>query len=232
MASFFKTFFASLLGFIVGSLLLVFIGVAIIVGIAVGFSEPKAVMVHANSILKIDLNGPIEERAIQHGANFSLLGGVESDKSLGLLEFKKILKVAKSDKDIKAIYLNVQMPQAGWATLQSLRAAILDFKTSGKTIYAYGEVMSQKGYYIASVADKVYLTPQGYIEFAGLSVNITFLKGALDKLGIEPQIFYCGKFKSATEPLRATKMSEPNKIQTTAFMQTIYNSFMGEIASS
>lgn len=232
MASFFKTFFASLLGFIVGSLLLVFIGVAIIVGIAVGFSEPKAVMVHANSILKIDLNGPIEERAIQHGANFSLLGGVESDKSLGLLELKKILKVSKSDKDIKAIYLNVQMPQAGWATLQSLRAALLDFKTSGKTIYAYGEVMSQKGYYIASVADKVYLTPQGYIEFAGLSVNITFLKGALDKLGIEPQIFYCGKFKSATEPLRATKMSEPNKIQTTAFMQTIYNSFMGEIASS
>ncbi len=95
MASFFKTFFASLLGFIVGSLLLVFIGVAIIIGIAVGFSEPKAVMVHANSILKIDLNGPIEERAIQHGANFSLLGGVESDKSLGLLELKKILKVAK-----------------------------------------------------------------------------------------------------------------------------------------
>ena len=145
MASFFKTFFASLLGFIVGSVLLVFIGIAIVVGIAVGFSEPKQIQLHANSILTIDLNGPIEERSIQHGANFSLLGGIEADKSLGLLELKKILKTAKNDKDVKAVYLKVQMPQAGWATLQSLRAAIVDFKSSGKTVYAYGEVMSQKG---------------------------------------------------------------------------------------
>lgn len=221
-----------MLGFIVGSILLVFIGFTLIIAIAVGFSEPRQVVLHANTVLTLDLNGPIEERALQHGANFSLLGGVQSDKSLGLHEIKKILRLAKYDKDIKVLYLNVQMPQAGWATLQSLRTALLDFKSSGKTIYAYGEVMSQKGYYVASVADKVFLTPQGYVEFAGLSVNITFLKGALDKLGIEPQIFYCGKFKSATEPLRTTKMSEPNKVQTSAFMQTIYQSFMHEIAGT
>src|SRR5690606_39285716 len=101
--------------------------------------------------------------------------------------------------------------------------AILDFKKSGKFVVAYGDGISQKAYYVASAADEVYINPLGGVELKGLSTNIMFLKGLLDKLEVEPQIFYCGKFKSATEPLRAYKMSEENRTQIAAYQRDFWS---------
>ena len=151
---------------------------------------------------------------------------------MGLKEIIENIRKAKSDKKIVGIYLDARYVQAGWATLEAVRKELNDFKTSKKFIVAYGEMMTQKSYYLASVADKVYLNPKGLMELAGLSMNITFFKGTLDKLGIEPQIFYCGKFKSATEPLRLTKMSDANRLQTTEFITEFYNHFMQNIATN
>src|SRR5690606_16046736 len=101
---------------------------------------------------------------------------------------------------------------------------------SGKFVYAYGEGISQQAYYLASTADKIFLHPQGGLDFAGFATTIMYVKGTLEKLEIQPQIFYNGKFKSATEPLRETKMTEANRIQTTAFLNELYSNFLQKVS--
>jgi protease-4 len=113
-----------------------------------------------------------------------------------------------------------------------LRKAVLDFKNSGKFVIAHVEVISQKGYYIGSAADELYCNPQGGVDWSGFSTNLFFLKGMLDKLEIQPQIFYAGKFKSATEPLRETKMTESNKLQTGVWLGELYTHFLHAAAMS
>ncbi|MBS1656219.1 MAG: signal peptide peptidase SppA, partial [Bacteroidetes bacterium] len=114
----------------------------------------------------------------------------------------------------------------GSASSEEIRNALLDFKQSKKFIIAQGDVLSQKAYYIADVADKLYANPSGFVEWSGFSVDYAFLKGTLDKLEIEPQIFYAGKFKSATEPFRTDKMTDANKLQTTVWLNDLYNNFL------
>jgi protease-4 len=114
----------------------------------------------------------------------------------------------------------------GFATSEELRQAVLDFKQSKKFVIANGEVFTQKDYYVASAADKIYCNPIGGIDWGGFSVKLSFLKGLLDKLQIEPEVFYAGKFKSATEPFRFTQMSEPNRLQTTVWLGDLYSNFL------
>jgi protease-4 len=141
-----------------------------------------------------------------------------------------MIQHAKSDSAIKGIYIACSNNANGYAASEELRKAIVDFKRSKKFVLAYGETISQKGYYIGSAANKIYCHPQGGLEFDGFSSNMMYLKGLLDKLEIQPQIFYAGKFKSATEPLRATQMSDANRLQTSVWMGDLYAQFLQAIA--
>ena len=118
------------------------------------------------------------------------------------------------------------MFSAGMASLKEIRTALEDFKSSGKFIYAYGDVMSQGAYYLASVSDKIAINPVGILEFRGLSANKMYLKNTLDKLGIEMQIFSVGKFKSAIEIFKNTKMSEEDRLQTKTFINSMYQDLL------
>jgi protease-4 len=144
----------------------------------------------------------------------------------GLYDVVRLIHKAKNDKDIKGIYVIANNNPNGFASSEEIRNALLDFKTSKKFVIAHGDVMAQKAYHVADVADKVYLNPTGDLEWVGFNVDYVFLKGALDKLEIQPQIFYAGKFKSATEPFRTDKMTPENKLQTTVWLNDLYNHFL------
>jgi protease-4 len=122
--------------------------------------------------------------------------------------------------------------QAGMATIEEIRGALVNFKKSGKFIIAYSEVYTQGAYYLASVADKVYLNPEGLLEFKGFSSQISFYKGALDKLDIEAQVIKVGTYKSAVEPFILDKMSDPNRLQVNSFLGSLYDHFLEKISES
>jgi len=143
-----------------------------------------------------------------------------------------MLKHAKNDSAIKGIYIQCSNNPNGYAASEELRKAVVDFKQSKKFVIAYGETITQKGYYIGSAADKIYCHPQGGLEWSGFSSNMLYLKGMLDKLEIQPQIFYAGKFKSATEPLRATEMTEANRLQTSVWLGDLYTHFLKDVAET
>ena len=232
MRDFFKYVFATVVGLIISTLLLTFVFIAIIVGIVSSASDDKIVDVKNNSVLYIDLDQQITERTPENSlAGVPILGDSEQ-KSIGFYDFIKALKAAKTDEKIKCVYINVSAPNAGMATMLEVRNALIDFKKSKKPVIAYSEIYSQGAYYLASAADKVYLNPQGALEFKGFSSELMFFKGTLDKLGIEAQIIRVGNYKSAVEPFTNTKMSDYNKKQVSAYLDGLYQTFLNGIAET
>ncbi len=232
MKEFFRSFFASLLAFFVFCVLLFFI-IAGIVGAISGQFEEKATVVSENSVLRLNLNYDIQEQT-QSGlpAGLGLLG-FNADRGIGLNDILSAVKKAEKDEKIKGIYLELGLNSNSYATLQEIRDALEDFKkNSGKFVVAYGEVVSQSSFYLGSVADKIYLNPAGAIDFKGLSAQLSFYKGTLDKLGVKTQIFYDGKFKSATEPYRMEKMSDENRLQLEEFLNGLFDENLKEINES
>ena len=150
----------------------------------------------------------------------------KNGKQPSLSELIGLLHYAKKDSSIKGIYIKCAENPNGYAATEEIRKALIDFKKSNKFIVAYAETISQKGYMMANVADQIYTHPQGGMEWAGFNYETIFFKGLIDKLEIEPQIFYAGKFKSATEPFRYAQMSEANKLQTGIWLNSIYNNFI------
>ena len=138
----------------------------------------------------------------------------------------RLLHRAKTDKNIAGIYIIANNNANGFAASEEIRNALKDFKTSGKFILAYGDMITQKAYGVANIADKIYISPQGFMEWNGFSVEYLFLQGTLQKLEIEPQIFYAGKYKSATEPLRSDRMTPANREQTSVWLNDLYNDFL------
>jgi protease IV len=220
MRSFFKTFFAALLALVVFSLLIFFF-LAAVVGNLTTSGKPS---VEAKSVLVIDLGQHYSEQ-VQKNA-FGALTGDEEKNVPGLYDVIRLLEKAKTDADIAGIYIQCNPNSNGFAASDEIRNALLDFKSSKKFVFAFGDVLTQKAYHIANTADKIYISPQGYMEWNGFSVSLAFLKGTLDKLDIQPQIFYAGKFKSATEPLRATEMTPENELQTSVWLGDLYNHFL------
>jgi protease-4 len=220
MKSFFKTFFAALLALIIFS----FLGFFILIGIAAAFSTDEKVVVAQNSVLVIDAS----ETFLEQSKNdpFSELMNKKNGKQPSLSELIGLLNYAKKDSSIKGIYIKCAENPNGYAATEEIRKALIDFKKSNKFIVAYAETISQKGYMMANVADQIYTHPQGGMEWSGFNYETMFLKGLIDKLEIEPQIFYAGKFKSATEPFRYTQMSEANKLQTGIWLNSIYSNFI------
>lgn len=225
MKSFLKMFLAALLAMVAFTILVFFV-LAGIIGSAVSTTEK--VSLAPNSLLVIDLSQPLME---QKNINpFNVLLQHDRLETNGLHDVITLIGKAATDDQVKGIYLKINDDPNGFATNEALRKALLDFKRSKKFIYAYGDVVSQKAYYVATAADKIFLNPQGMLDFSGFSMQMMFLKGTLDKLEIEPQIFYDGKFKSATEPLRTTQMTEANRIQTKAFLGDLYNHFLAGVS--
>ena len=227
-----RQFLKYVLATIVGLLLFSFVGFLILIGIGAAFSSSDSKpSVSANSVLKIDLDKPIEERSTENP--FDGFGPIRgTGDAIGLVELKQTLKDAKEDDNIKGIYLQTESPMAGWASLEEVRNALIDFKQSKKFVYAYAEGMTEKGYYLASVADKIYLNPAGELEWNGLNAELSFFKGTLDKLGLKPEIFKVGEFKSAVEPFVRENMSDPNRLQVTSFLNSINDHMLVRVAQS
>ncbi|TAJ15080.1 signal peptide peptidase SppA [Marinilabiliaceae bacterium JC017] len=224
MSNFFKYFFATILGVIVSTLLMVFILVGIIA------SGDKEVKIDENSILVLELNRPIVERVVEDPFEeaFASLSGKPTPE--GLNRILKNIDKAKKDPKIVGIYLESGRLNAGYATIEEIRNALIDFKESGKFIYSFAPIYSQKAYYLATAADKIYLNPSGMLEFKGLFAQRTFFKGTLDKIGVEMQIFKHGKFKSAVEPFIREEMSEPARLQTETYINSMWHHLVAKIA--
>ena len=225
-------FLKYVLATVVGLVLFSFVGFLLLLGVGAALSSSDSkTIVSANSVLKLDLDEPIEERSSENP--FSNFGPIKtSGDAIGLIELKRTLKEAKEDDNIQGIYLQTESPVAGWASLEEIRNALIGFKQSKKFIYAYAEGMTEKGYYLASVADKIYLNPAGELEWNGLNAELSFYKGTLDKLGVKPEIFRVGEFKSAIEPFIRENMSEPNKLQVTSFLNSINDHMLVRVAQS
>lgn len=225
MKSFFKIVFASLLSLIIFSL----IGLFIIIGIAATLSSEEPKQVSSNSVLVLDLAESFPEQTKSDA--FTELISKKKGKVPSLSTLVNLIQFAAKDSSIKGIYIKCQQNPNGYAASEEIRTALLDFKKSKKFIIAYGETITQKGYWIANVADQIYTHPQGGLEWNGFSYESMFLKGLLDKLEIQPQVFYAGKFKSATEPFRYTEMSPANKLQTSIWLNSVYNNFIQGVSN-
>lgn len=232
MRQFFKFLFASMLGFVLGSILLIFILVGMISAAVSSLDDEKVTEVKSNTVLFLDFKKPIVDRASKNPFENLSFNSFDTEGSTGLNTILDNVRKAKADKNIKGIYLELSTINTGIATVEEIRNALLDFKKSGKTIISYSEVYTQKSYYLASVADKIYMNPQGAMELKGLGAEIMFYKGLLDKIEVETQVIRHGRFKSAVEPFILEKMSNDNRLQTRGFMQNIWNFMLGNIAAS
>ena len=228
MKQFLKFVLATIVGIILTTVILFFV----IVGIVSVATSDKTVDVGSNSILRISFNAPVAERTPNNPLAALAFLGFDSDKAPGLNDILANIKKAKTDGNIRGIFLDESNITPGEATSEEIRNALLNFKKSGKFIIAYSEYYTQGFYYLASVADKVYVNPHGGFEFKGFNSQVTFLKGTLDKLGIEAQIIKVGTFKSAVEPLFLTKMSDANQLQVTSYLGSLYDHFLTEISIS
>jgi len=227
MKQFFKFMFASMLGTVLVLIILFIISLGIVAGIVAATSSDE-VVIDKNTILVFKMDKPVADRS----PKMPVFGMFGTEKYLGLTDILKNLKKAKTDKNVPGIYLDLSSVQASMATVEEIREGLLDFKKSGKFIWAYSEGYDQKAYYLASTADKIYLTPQGMVFFTGLSTNMMFLKGTLEKLDIKVQVIRHGKFKAATEPLFLDKMSPENRKQTTELITDLWDTMIAGISES
>ncbi len=231
MKEFFKFMFASMLGFFLTSVVIFFIFIGFIVSLAT-FSTSEKVSVDKNSVLRLELTSEIVEREGRNPFESIDFSTGRPSSAIGLNTLLKTIENAKEDKNISGIFLNVTHLQAGYSTIEDIRRALKDFQESGKFIIAYSEAYMQNAYYLASVADKVYLNPKGAIAFSGINAEIMFFKNMLDKLGIEPQIIRYGEYKSAGEPFFLEKMSEENREQILHYVNSIWNNVLKDIGDS
>ncbi len=225
MKSFFKIFFASLLAIIIFCLLAVFI----IVWVAGSALQPGKPDLGSKGVLVLDLTTAFNEQGQDNPINSFVSKAAYTP---GLYDVVRILHYARYDSTIKGLYIKADDNNNGLAASEEILRAVQDFKGSKKFVIAYGETMSERAYYIASAADKVYCHPAGGLEWDGYAATLYFVKTLLDRLEIQPEIFYAGKFKSATEPFRATQMTEPNRLQTSVWLGDLYNQLLQQISAS
>ncbi len=230
MYKFFKLLFTSIFTAIVTAIVL--LAFLIITFASILSIDSKPVNIKDNTILVLDLNRTIIDRVKDPMIN-SLLNEISNNQSeIGLNSILEGIDKAVKDKKIKGIYLKCGMPNTGYATLTEIRNALENFKKNGKFIYAYSSDYTQKGYFVSSVANKVFMPPKGTLVFKGLNVENMYFTGALEKLGIEMQIFKCGKYKSAVEPFFRKNMSEAAKEQALTFSTSIWNYVLSKIGES
>jgi len=227
---FFKYVLASLLALILFCVIGVLFMFGVVGSVVSSGEETKALV--GKHVLELKLNRPIQDQAEESPLSALDIPGLTDNLPIGLNQVLKVISSAKEDANIQGIYLNIDGFAAGAATLTEIRNALEDFKSSGKKVFAYAEVFSQKAYYLASVADHISLHPEGGMELKGLATQIMFYKDFMKKLGVQPQVIRHGKFKSAVEPFMLDKMSEANLKQTSKLLDSVWESFAKSISKS
>ena len=232
MKQFLKFTLATIVGVFIASALVILLLVAVI-GLVANSNDGTTVL-KPKSIYQIDLEGTLVDRSQDNSFSEALSKamGKNNENSIGLDDLLENIDKAKNDSNIVGIYLKGGSLTGGISSIKEIRNALLGFKKSGKFIIAYADNYSQKMYYLASVANKVLINPQGMLELKGLSSESMFLKNTLDKLGVEMQIVKVGTFKSAVEPLINTKMSDANRQQVTVYLHSIWKNMLNEISIS
>lgn len=232
MKQFFKFMFASMLGVFLAFFLGIIVLVGMIAALVSSSDSKKEAKVEPNSVLHINFEAQINDRSSNNPFENFDFGSMSGKQGIGLNDILENIEKAKTDDNIKGIYIDLQSVPAGIATIEEIRNKLIEFKESKKFIVAYSEVYTQGAYYLASVADEVWLNPEGLIEFKGLGAQVMFFKGLLEKMEVEPQVIRYGKFKSAIEPFILDKMSEANREQTMKYMGSIWNNIVKGIADS
>jgi protease-4 len=228
MKDFLKYVFATITGIVLLAIIMGILGAISLVGLAA--SSAATTQVEENSVMTLVLTGQLEERA-QDNPLATLTG--QATEGLGLDDILAAIKKAKDNDDIKGIYIEAGMFSSDTpASSHAIREALLDFKKSGKWIVAYADSYTQNTYYICSAADKVYLNPQGMLDWHGLAATPYFVKDLLAKFGVKYQLCKVGKYKSAPEMMTADKMSEPNREQVTAYLNGIWQVMLSDVSKS
>ena len=233
MKSFFKTFLAALLALVAGSgciMIFFFVGVAGLIGSlsSLGDSNAVPVNIEQHTVLKIDVAQLHDVVSVNPFDSFS---SSTATQPISLSQAIRAIADAKNNPNIEALYLNVEGVEAGMASVDELRLALQDFKASHKPIIAYGDSYSQKAYYLASVANQIYLNPLGSIELIGIASGEMMYKDALDKIGIKMEVFKVGTFKSAVEPYILNKISDANKLQKQEYIDGLWSSILQGVST-
>ncbi len=226
MKDFLKYTLATVTGLILASIVMSIIGIITFVGMISNSNTETPV--RKNSVMMMSLDGVLAERTQDNP--FSFIMG--EDQTYGLDDILSSIKKAKEHDDIKGIYIQANSLGASFASLQEIRDALVDFKKSGKFIIAYADAYTQGLYYLSSVADEVLLNPKGMLEWRGIASRPIFYKELLDKIGVEMQIFKVGTYKSAVEPYINTEMSDANREQVTAYINSIWNELLEGVSQS
>lgn len=234
MKDFLKVMIASALGFLIAQIIISIIAMVMFIGAAGSvFSSMSSekFLLQNNSVLNLKLDGSIVERVAEPDPFTSLLSS-QYPSNMGLNDIVGAIRKAKSNDNIKGIYLDSRNLIASMATLAEVRNELISFKESGKFIVAYADTYTQGGYYLASVADKISINPQGMLDLHGLSSTPIFFKDALDKLGIDMQIFKVGTYKSAVEPFTQNEMSQANREQVSSYLNDAWSFMRSDMAIS
>ena len=234
MKDFLKVMIASALGFIIAQIIISIIALVMFVGAAGSMFSTMSTdkfILQNNSVLNLRLDGAIVERVAEPDPFTSMLSS-QYPSAMGLNDIVGAIRKAKSNDNIKGIYLDSRMISASMATLAEIRNELENFKENGKFIVAYADTYTQGGYYLASIADKIAINPQGMLDLHGLSSNPIFFKDALDKLGVEMQIFKVGTYKSAVEPFTQNEMSEANREQVNSYLHDAWSFMRSDFAVS
>ena len=230
--NFFKSFLASLLGtFIALGLIsvLFFRGIAAI-ATSINFKTVDSAFISENSVLNIDLNTSVRDRSPAFNPF-----GFFTENANGIIGMDAIIgsiNKAKKDEKIKGIRLNSGLISSGWAQAREIRNCLNEFKKSGKFIYAYADFMSQKGYYVSSVADSIFMNPVGSIELKGLSSEVLYFEDFQNQYGLKMEVIRHGKYKSAVEPFLQDKMSDENRAQIKGLLDAVWTTISDEIVES
>jgi len=227
-----KNFLSSLLATITGLIIMTVIVFLIFMGIVAASTSKDPVEVKENSLLLAKFNSQILDRASDDPFALLFSGNFMFDETMGLNQILKDLEKAKTDENIEGIYMKLGIVSAGIATLGEIRDAMLDFKESGKFIYAYSNAYTQKSYYLASVADSVFMTPEGMFLFNGMSAEVMFYKNALEKVGVEMQVIRHGTYKGAVEPYLRDDLSDENREQIESYVGALWGKIVEDISLS
>lgn len=227
MKDFFKYVLATIVGIVILFVVMAILGAMSLVGMVASGEATKNVS--DNSVLVVNLSGTMEEQAGDNTLN-QFLGSAAS--TIGLQETLEAIQKAKENDNVKGIYIEAGSFSADYASLQEVRNALLDFKKSGKWIVAYGDIYTQATYYLCSVADKVWMNPSGEIDWHGMASQPIFVKDLLAKVGIKMQVIKVGKYKSATEMYTEDHMSDANREQTQAYINSIWKQITNDVSSS
>ena len=230
--NFFKSFLASVLGTIVAFIVVGLLMTMSIAGIATAVATEDAVPVEikANSVLELDLDIPMYDNvgATQEFEEALGLG----EEALKFYDVVSAIRKAAADENIKGIDLKCQFPLMGWSQAQTIRKALNEFKAAGKFIYTYGDYFGQKGYYLASVSDSIFVHPMGGMDFKGLAAEVLYYKDFQEKYGFKMEVVRHGKYKSAVEPYLESEMSENNRTQISSLLESVWGQVSKDIQTS